>query len=76
MRLAPTRVGRVSTYFFRVVEQDDGSWLCRRGREEFDFHAQLDDAIEHTIGIASEDPPSEVFIHHRDGRVQNIATLD
>ncbi len=66
----------MSTYFFRVVEQDDGSWLCRRGREEFDFHAQLDDAIEHTIGIASEDPPSEVFIHHRDGRVQNIATLD
>jgi hypothetical protein len=56
--------------------KDDGSWLCHRGREEFDFHAQLDDAIEHTIGIASEDLPSEAFVHHRDGRVQTIATLD
>jgi Uncharacterized protein conserved in bacteria (DUF2188) len=66
----------VSTYFFRVVELEDGSWLCRRGREEFDVHEQLDDAIEHTTGIASDHPPSQVFVHHRDGQVQTIATLD
>jgi Uncharacterized protein conserved in bacteria (DUF2188) len=66
----------VATFFFRVVEQDDGSWLCRRGREEFDFHAQLDDAVEHTTGIAGEDRPSKVLVHHRDGWVQTVATLD
>jgi hypothetical protein len=66
----------VSTYFFRVVEQEDGSWSCRRGREEFDCHDQLGDAIEHTTGIASEYRPSEVFVHHLDGQVQTIATLD
>jgi Uncharacterized protein conserved in bacteria (DUF2188) len=71
-----TTVGRVATFFFRVAEQEDGSWLCRRGREEFDVHEQLDDAIEHTTGIASEDRPSQVFVHHRDGRVETIATLD
>jgi hypothetical protein len=62
--------------FFRVVEQEDGSWLCRHGREEFDFHAQLDDAVEHTTDIASEDTPSQVFVHRLDGRVQTVATLD
>jgi uncharacterized protein DUF2188 len=62
--------------FFRVVEQKDGSWVCRRGREEFDFHAQLDDAIEHTFGMATQNPPSQVFVHHRDGKVQSIAILD
>jgi hypothetical protein len=76
VRLVASKVGRVSTYFFRVIEQEDGSWSCRWGREDFDSHAQLDDAIDHTTGIASEHPPSEVFVHHLDGRVQSIATLD
>jgi hypothetical protein len=63
-------------YFFHVVEQRDGSWSCRRGREDFDFRAQLDDAIEQTEGVASEHPPSEVFVHRLDGQVQSIATFD
>jgi Uncharacterized protein conserved in bacteria (DUF2188) len=66
----------VSTYFFRVVEQEDGSWSCRRGRDEFGWFDLLDDAIEHTTAIASEHPPSAVFVHHLDGRVQNIASLE
>ena len=68
-------IARVSTYFFRVVEQEDGSWLCRRGREDFDTHGQRDDAIEHTTVIASEYPPSQVFVHHLDGQVDCVATL-
>ena len=63
-------------YFFRVVGQDDGSWSCRRGRDDFDWFGQLDEAIEHTTRIASENPPSEVFVHHLDGRVESIATFD
>jgi hypothetical protein len=63
-------------FFFRVVEQEDGSWSCCRGREHFDAHAQLDDAAEHTISIASVHSPSEVFVHHLDGRVRSIASLE
>lgn len=66
----------VSTYFFRVIEHEDGLWSCRRGRADLDVHARLDDAIEHTTRIASQYPPSEVFVHHVDGRVQSIATLE
>jgi hypothetical protein len=66
----------VRTFFFRVVEQEDGSWSCRRGRDDFDSRAELDDAIEHTFGLASEHPPSEVFVHHLDGQVQSVAIRD
>lgn len=64
------------TYFFRVVEQEDGSWSCRRGRDDFDWFDQLDDAIEHTTNFARENSPSEVFVHHLDGQVHSIATFD
>jgi Uncharacterized protein conserved in bacteria (DUF2188) len=63
-------------YFFRIVEREDGSWSCRRGRADLDRFAQLDEAIEHTTSIASAYAPAEVFVHHCDGRVQNIATFD
>jgi len=76
VRLAASMIARVSTYFFRVVEQEGGTWLCRRGREEFDVHEQLDEAIEHTSGLASEYLPSQVFVHRLDGQVETIATLD
>jgi hypothetical protein len=75
--LAGCEAERVSpTYFFRIVEQEDGSWSCRRGREDLDRHPELDDAIEHTTAIAREIPPSEVFVHRLDGQVQSIATID
>jgi Uncharacterized protein conserved in bacteria (DUF2188) len=75
--LAGCEPERVSpTYFFRIVEQEDGSWSCRRGREDLDRHPELDDAIEHTTAIAREIPPSEVFVHRLDGQVQSIATID
>jgi Uncharacterized protein conserved in bacteria (DUF2188) len=62
--------------FFHVVEQEDGSWSCNRGREHLGAHAQLDDAIDHTIVIARKYEPSEVFVHRLDGQVQSIATFD
>jgi hypothetical protein len=31
----------VGEYFFHVVEQEDGSCSCNRGREHFGAHAQL-----------------------------------
>jgi hypothetical protein len=63
-------------YFFRIVEQDDGSWLGRRGQVVFKRFGELDDAIEHVTGIARENPSSKVLVHHIDGRVHSIATFD
>jgi len=62
--------------FFRIVEQEDGVWLYRRGRADLKRFWQLDDAIEHATDIACEHPPSEVLVHHLDGRVQIVATFD
>ena len=63
--------------FFHVVEQEDGSWSCNRGREHFGAHAQLENAIEHTKVIAGERAPSEVFVHRLGEHVgQSIATFD
>jgi len=49
--------------FFRVVEHEDGSWRYRRGRALLKQFSNLDDAIEHVTGIASENPPSELIVH-------------
>jgi hypothetical protein len=76
LRLAATSVGRVTMSFFHVVEQEDGSWSCNRGREHFGAHAQLENAIEYTKVIAGEHGPSEVFVHRLDGQVQSVATFD
>jgi len=62
--------------FFRVVEQADRSWACRRGQRDLAWFDELEDAIEHTSGMASIDAPSEVFVHHLDGRVRAVATFD
>jgi hypothetical protein len=71
-----TTVGGVGAYFFHVVEQQDGSWSCRRGREDFGWFDALDDAIEHTVDVAGKYTPSEVLVHRLDGQVQSIATID
>jgi len=63
-------------YFFRVVEQADSSWACRRGQLDLAWFDELEDAIEHASGLASVDGPSEVFVHHLDGRVRAVATFD
>jgi hypothetical protein len=68
--------GRVARFFLRIVEQPDGAWCFRRGRENVKGFANLDDAVEHATNIASEIRPSEVFVHRLDGRVQVIATFD
>jgi hypothetical protein len=63
-------------YFFRVVEQRDRSWSSRRGQLDVAWFNELEDAIEHTTGMASKDAPSEVFVHHLDGRAEVIATFE
>lgn len=52
-------------WFFRILELEDGSWACRRGRTVIDEHATYGDALDHICGLAAADPPSQVFVHPR-----------
>ena len=68
-------VGCVSLHFFHVVEQEDGSWSCRRGREDFGWFDVLEDAIDHITAVANKNPPSVVLVHRLDGQVRRVALL-
>jgi hypothetical protein len=61
--------------FFRAIECDDGSWACRHGRQEFDRHARMQDALGHVTELAVADRPAEVFVHYLDGRVHSAAVF-
>jgi hypothetical protein len=67
------RLGRL---FFRIIEDGDGWWACRRGRAEIDRHPGIDEALAHITQIAGQHRPSQVFIHHVDGRVLPAIELD
>jgi hypothetical protein len=50
--------------------------VCRRGRTVLDRHTGIDEALGHMTQIAGEHRPSQVLVHHRDGRVVLAAGLD
>ena len=58
---------------YRVVELENGRWLCRFGRELFDEHNAMSRAVEHCGGIASRNAPANLFLHYLGGRVHLIA---
>jgi hypothetical protein len=59
-------------WFFRVIERDDGRWACRHGRQEFDAHPLLDEAIEHIKALAARQRPAQLFLHRLDGTVEGL----
>jgi len=59
-------------WFFRIVEQDDGGWLCRHGRTAFDDHSSLHEALQHITGLAAAKAPAEVFLHRLDGTIELV----
>lgn len=62
--------------YFRIIEQDDGRWACRRGLAQLDEHHVLDAALEHITELAGAHRPSTVFAHYLDGQVRTLAALD
>jgi len=62
-------------WYFRVVEHEDRSWRCRHGREVFDQHPTLTDAVEHIMMLAAAHPPAEVMVHRLDGSVENLGPV-
>jgi hypothetical protein len=59
-------------FFFRVIEDDDGCWVCRRGRAD---HHSREDATDHMVGLVAFHRPSEVLVHHGNGVVEVAASF-
>lgn len=62
-------------WFFRLIEQDDGSWHFYRGLSLQSRHTTLDDARTRAVTMAEDYRPSTVFSHHLDGRIDTVATF-
>jgi hypothetical protein len=62
-------------WFYRVVQQDQGRWVCRFGRERLDEHEDLVDAIGHCGAIAAGNRPARLFVHYLDGLVTCVASF-
>ena len=60
---------------FRAIEEEDG-WLCRHGSHVFDVHGTLEEAVEHMKGLASDDPPSQVWVHRLTAAPEIVATFE
>lgn len=62
-------------WFYRVVEQDDHTWVCRHGRWIYDAHNNLDEALDHIVALAGQHRPAEVFVHRTDGGIDSLSLL-
>jgi hypothetical protein len=58
-------------WYLRAIQQPDGRWACRHGRQLFDLHDELSDALEHLAAIADTIGPAEFITHWLDGEVIN-----
>jgi hypothetical protein len=63
------------TWWYRVIELDDGHWVCRFGLVTFDGHDALADAVEHCSTLAASNQPSEVFVHHLGAAPQSVVAF-
>jgi hypothetical protein len=62
-------------WYFRVVELSEGGWACRHGRGVLDTHTDLEDAIAHITGVASEQRPATLFLHRLDGSMHALGVV-
>lgn len=64
------------TWYLRAIELEDGRWACRRGRDEYDLHADLDGAISHLHDLARDLGDAEVFVHPQEGPPARAAIIE
>ncbi len=62
-------------WFFRAVEVDGGSWVCRHGLTDFDTHVTLQAAVDHLQELARLKEPARLFVHRLDGTVEDRGAL-
>ena len=56
-------------WYFRVIEQHDGRWLCRHGSTIYDTHDELPHAADHIRELAANAQPALLIVHRLDGSV-------
>jgi hypothetical protein len=69
----------VTLWFMRAMEQDDGQWICRFGREEFGTFTDLDSALWQLATAATALGGRELFyfhLHRRDGSFESRPGTD
>jgi hypothetical protein len=67
------------SWFLRAIEQPDGRWLCRFGREEFGVMPDELSALRHMVEAASAlgGRASFLFYLHRlDGTIESRPATD
>lgn len=62
--------------FFRAIESEDGSWGCHHGRENFDRHASLEEALQHLRELARAKAPARLIAHFLDGRIEQMDVIE
>jgi len=65
-------------WFLRAIEQRDHRWRGQHGRQVYDMHDELAEALQHLRSIARTLSPAELIIHRVDGGVEKLgpASLD
>ena len=61
-------------WFLRAVELPSSDWACRFGPHEYDMHVTIDEAIAHLRLISLSLGPTELYVHHANGRVDALGT--
>jgi hypothetical protein len=56
-------------WYFRIIEQQDGRWLCRHGNAIFDAHDELPNAFDHIRELAASAQPAVLMVHRLDGSI-------
>ena len=63
----------IMAWYLRAAELPDGSWACRRGVQQLDLHASLEETLSHLWAMAEHLGPVEIMVHGADGSVTRIA---
>lgn len=59
-------------WHLRVIESEDGRWVCHWGRRKLDTHGEVEEALEHLREIADEVGDFRFFVHHLGGAVTEL----
>lgn len=64
-------------WYYRAIEDTEGSWTCRHGLQDYDSHPSAEDALEHLLrALAPADEPVVLCIHPLHGRPRQVPVSD
>lgn len=69
----------MSSWYLRAIEQPDGQWECRFGRETLGLRPDLVSALHHLVEVATAQGGRhlfELYLHHLDGRIESRQATD